>query len=55
MQVTKKGLVYEVYENRTPAEIKTKDVTCGVKLVITDHPQSQRLARKILDAIKGIT
>jgi hypothetical protein len=54
MQITKKGLVYEVCENRTPAEVKTKDVMCGVKLVVTDHPQSQRVARKILKAIKGI-
>ena len=54
MDINKKGLVYEVYEARTPSEVKTKDVMCGVKLIHTEHPQSQRVARKILDAIKGI-
>ena len=55
MEINKKGKVYEIFEARTPSEVKTKDVMCGVKLIYTDHPQSQRLARKALEAIKGIT
>lgn len=53
-EINKKGSIYQVFDARTQSEIKTKDVECAVKIVPTDHPQSQRLARKILEAIKDL-